>query len=120
MKNHHRNGHRRSFAEEVQLHVEGDPVPLDAVDISPSGVFLATEVLPEEGDEFELRFELPDGGDPVCVRGAVARVKDHRRDPRTGGVARPGIGVAFKDLPGAARDRLAQYAGSLDAGSHSP
>ncbi len=114
MHHDHRDGSRRPFEAEVSLEYGDCSVPLDALDISPSGIYLASEVLPEEGDSLVLRFELPDGGGPLWARGAVARVNVARRDPMTGIPRRPGIGVRFERLHAEARRRLAHFAEALN------
>jgi hypothetical protein len=106
MQSTYRSGSRRSFDTEVTLDTGAGAIRLDAVDISPTGLYLATDFLPEEGDAFDLFFDLPDGGDPVTVRGEVARINADRRDPASGLEMRPGFGVMFSDVPEAIRARL--------------
>ena len=72
-------------------------------DISQGGVFIATYRLFPVGSRLELAFELPDGT-RVKTRGEV-------RWLREGAAAgtRPGMGVAFSDLPEAALTAIADF-----------
>jgi len=101
---------RRPFEALVSLEYGDCSIPLEAVDLSRTGVYLASEVLPEEGDELVLRLDLPDGGGPLWMKGAVARVNSARRDPVTGLPRRPGIGVHFVHGRDDAQVRLARFA----------
>lgn len=110
MKADHRSAQRRPFEVGVSLEFSDCSVPLEALDISRTGIYLASEVLPEEGDELVLKLDLPDGGGPLWMRGCVARVNLARRDPVTGLPRRPGIGVEFVHCRDDAQRRLARYA----------
>ena len=113
--NHYRNGRRRGLETEVLVHLDGAVVPLKSINVSPSGVFLITDVLPEEGEAFDLLFNLPDGGVPLRVSGSVARVNERHQDPATGRSLTPGIGLEFTDVPDTARRRLARFAEEVAA-----
>jgi len=104
-----RTARRRPLATEILMQIGDAAVPLEAVDISSTGVFLAMDVLPEEGDSFDLLFNLPDGGMPVRARGEVTRVHADAQDPQTGRMLRPGVGLEFIEIGDRARARLGQY-----------
>jgi hypothetical protein len=62
-----------------------------SVNISKSGIGLAAtaragEAIPDEGDDVELCFELPDGGAPLRVGSNIC----WRADAGGGGVRHPG------------------------------
>ncbi len=73
------------------------------LDISTGGLFIATYQLLPVGTRLSLSFQLPDGT-RLSVRGEVRWV-------RSGGEGheRPGMGVAFRELPAEARDKIAAY-----------
>ncbi len=77
-------------------------------DISPSGAFLAADVLLAEGTDMFCEFALPDGR-PVYTSARVVRVAVSGDEPRGAG-----MGVAFLGLDDDARDRLLRL--GLDAG----
>lgn len=77
-------------------------------DISPSGAFLAADVLLTEGTDMFCEFALPDGR-PVCTSARVVRVATSSDEPRGAG-----MGVAFLGLDDDARERLLRL--GLDAG----
>lgn len=104
-----RTARRRSIQTEILMQIGDTAVPLEAVDISSTGVFLAMDVLPEEGDAFDLLFNLPDGGTPVLARGEVTRVHADAQDVDTGRLLRPGVGLEFVEIGDRARARLGQY-----------
>lgn len=107
-----RTARRRPLQTEILMQIGDTAIPIEAIDISESGVFLAMDVLPEEGDTFDLLFNLPDGGTPVRARGEVARVQSDPRSVDAGRHQRPGIGLQFVDLADRARARLDQYSAS--------
>lgn len=77
-------------------------------DISPSGAFLAADVLLAEGTDMYCEFALPDGR-PVLASARVVRVATASDEPRGAG-----MGVAFVGLDDDARKRLLRL--GLDCG----
>ncbi|HEV8548219.1 MAG TPA: TIGR02266 family protein [Polyangiaceae bacterium] len=71
-----------------------------SLDISEGGLFVATYSTIPIGTKLVLCFELPDGTN-VEARGEVRWVRSEAIDGE-----RPGVGVAFTDLPADARDRI--------------
>ncbi len=104
-----RTARRRPIHTEILMQIGDAAIPLEAVDISATGVFLAMDVLPEEGDAFDLLFNLPDGGTPVRARGEVTRVRAEPQDVQTGRLLRPGVGLEFVEIGDVARARLGQF-----------
>jgi uncharacterized protein (TIGR02266 family) len=72
-----------------------------SLDISEGGLFVSTYTEIPLGTRLVLAFELPDGT-AVEARGEVRWRRAHASDGE-----RPGIGIAFTDLPEAARQRIA-------------
>jgi uncharacterized protein (TIGR02266 family) len=72
-----------------------------SLDISEGGIFVATYLEFPLGTKLVLCFELPDGTS-VEARGEVRWVRTQAMDGE-----RPGIGVAFTQLPEEARARIA-------------
>jgi len=68
-----------------------DPFQLRALDISPRGAFIASEIVPDLGDHLVCSFNLDEA---YCFFGEVSRVNLLRRSADTG---RPGFGVKFLD-----------------------
>jgi len=111
-----RTARRRPIHTEILMRIGDAAIPLEAVDISATGVYVAMDVLPEEGDTFDLLFNLPDGGLPLRARCAVARVHAERQDPREGRTLRPGVGMEFVEIADRARARLSEFSdGPLSA-----
>ena len=73
-----------------------------SLDISEGGLFVATYTEIPIGTRLVLCFELPDGTE-VEARGEVKWRRTQAADGE-----RPGIGIAFTDLPAPARDRIAE------------
>ncbi len=72
-----------------------------SLDISEGGLFVSTYTEIPLGTRLVLAFELPDGT-AVEARGEVRWRRSHAMDGE-----RPGIGIAFTDLPEDARQRIA-------------
>lgn len=72
-------------------------------DMHQGGVFVATYAVAPVGTTLTLRFVLPCGTE-VIARGRVAWI----RQPFAGD-CRPGLGVAFSDVPRGALDAIARY-----------
>ena len=88
---------RKAFDRDIEL-VAADwdePVELAARDLSPGGVFVATDLPLEKGSELVLSFTVPDCPKEITVFGEVVRVCLPRRrsDPE-----RAGMGVRFLDI----------------------
>lgn len=76
---------------------EGWEIPLDSVDISPTGIFVRSDFLFEIGEEHTLIFEV-EGKGMFRVRARVARVEEPQEDDMFAGADfRPGMGYEFVD-----------------------
>jgi uncharacterized protein (TIGR02266 family) len=64
-----------------------------SVDLSPSGIFIRTEELPELGTAVYLQFTLADGSRLIEGLGRVARIADPTKGAKVSGFA-----VAFVDF----------------------
>ncbi len=88
---------RRSIRLPIEVATSTWDRPLDlfACDLSPRGVFLESENMPEIGDDLMCSFNLWNGNRHLCLFGEVNRINWHRRktDRR-----RPGFGVQFGDV----------------------
>jgi Tfp pilus assembly protein PilZ len=93
----HRRSERRSALLRVELteHLDGRAVSVEAVDVAPTGVFLATKRPGRfhHGQTVTLRLYLDGRPDPLVVAGEVVRVVD-KADARAHR-GRPGIAVEF-------------------------
>jgi hypothetical protein len=76
-----------------------EPFRLTARDLSPRGVYLECELLPDLGEHLICSFDL---GNRFCIFGEVSRVNLLRRKRET---SRPGFGVRFLDAT--PKERLA-------------
>ena len=88
---------RKRFDSEVELiaSVWDEPVGLAARDLSPGGVFVATDLPLERGVELVLSFRVPDCPNEITVFGEVVRVSlPRRRSDRDAA----GMGVRFLDM----------------------
>jgi uncharacterized protein (TIGR02266 family) len=72
-----------------------------SLDVSEGGLFVATYISIPIGTRLVLCFELPDGTS-VEARGEVRWVRPEATDGE-----RPGVGIAFTELPAEARERIA-------------
>jgi Tfp pilus assembly protein PilZ len=88
---------RRSLrlAVEVASSFWDTPLDLFARDLSPRGLFLESENMPEIGDQLLCSFNLWHGNRNYCLFGEVNRVNWHRRKTDRG---RPGFGVQFSSV----------------------
>lgn len=88
---------RKAFGRDVELVTSDwdDPIGLPAHDLSPGGVFVATELPLYRGAEIVLSFRVPDCPREITVFGEVVRVCLPRRrsDPQ-----RAGMGIRFLDI----------------------
>lgn len=73
-----------------------------SLDISEGGLFVATYTTIPIGTRLVLSFELPDGTN-VEARGEVRWVRSEATDGE-----RPGVGIAFTELPPGVRERIAE------------
>lgn len=88
---------RKAWSRDVEL-VAADwdePIGLRARDLSPGGVFLATDLTLEMGSELVLSFHVPECPREITVFGEVVRVCMPRR--RTDFFP-SGMGVRFLDM----------------------
>jgi len=70
------------------------PLGFLATDLTPRGVYIQSEVMPEPGEHVVCSFNFLNGQPPYCFFGEVARVNLFRRKAEAG---RPGFGVNFLD-----------------------
>jgi uncharacterized protein (TIGR02266 family) len=73
-----------------------------SLDISEGGLFVATYTTIPIGTRLVLSFELPDGT-KVEARGEVRWVRSEAVDSE-----RPGVGIAFTELPDGVRERISE------------
>jgi uncharacterized protein (TIGR02266 family) len=95
-----RNSGRAPFIADLKF---GEDVELFtglSLDISEGGLFVATYTEIPVGTRLVLCFELPDGS-VVEARGEVRWTRPQSSDDE-----RPGIGIAFTELPNAAREQI--------------
>lgn len=88
---------RKAFAHEVELVTSDwdEPVEFAARDLSPAGVFVATDLPLEQGSELVVSFWVPACPGEITVFGEVVRVALPRR--RTDRFP-AGMGVRFLDM----------------------
>ena len=77
---------------EIITSFSDEPFLLTARDLSPRGVYLESELLPDLGEHLVCSFDLDNN---YCFFGEVSRVNLMRRRRDTG--LRPGFGVRFLD-----------------------
>ncbi len=82
------------------------PIRLESTDISPTGVFLASDLFFDEGSGFWLEFKAPRSGNLVRIWGNVARVSP---DGQGSNARRPGMAFEFLDISEADWDELNRY-----------
>jgi hypothetical protein len=80
-----------------------EPVDLLAGDLSPRGMYLFSEEMPEVGEYIFCSFGLAGNADEYCFMSRVNRINWHRR--RTD-CLRPGFGIEFMDTRPLERLRL--------------
>jgi len=99
----HRNEDRAPFSGTVALWQDRQPHLVQARDVGPGGMFLATLSPVEEGTLLTLRVVLPGDG-AFTVLGRVVR-RHARRAP----LARNGIAVQFVDIRPRHREQVRRY-----------
>lgn len=99
--------HRPSFAGirrysrrevDIEVHIQdgdGWEIALDAVDISPVGLFVESDFLFDVGDEHTLIFESPDEDYLFRIRGRVTRVATGEGPEDEAGHSTPGMAYEF-------------------------
>ena len=80
-------GFRRFGRMDVRTHVtiqdeDGWELPLESVNISPTGMFVESQFLFEIGDEHTLIFCSPDSGEWFRITAKVVRIEDGDADIR--------------------------------------
>lgn len=97
----------------------GDPlIYVFSENISPSGIFLATEVPIQLGSKAFLSFTLPDGVEVRTV-GEVVRIQRESTPGKAQEVSRLGMGIRFISLTNDQMARIQRFclrAGVFDAG----
>ncbi len=93
-----RRYNRRTLATEVVVQdQEGWEIPLESVDISPTGIFVRSNFLFDVGEEHVLIFQV-EGKGMFRVRARVARVEEPDDEQGFAGAEiRPGMGYEFVD-----------------------
>lgn len=93
----HRRSDRQSTTLRVELteHLDGRTYPVEARDLSPTGVFLVTKRPSRyhRGQAVTLRIHAREGVEPLVVAGEVVRLVEKPDAKRHGG--KTGIGVEF-------------------------
>ena len=95
-------GLRRYNRRDLETHVviqdqEGWEIPLESVDISPTGIFVRSDFLFDVGEEHTLIFNLEEKG-MFRLRARVARVEEpSEEDVFASADLRPGMGYEFVD-----------------------
>jgi hypothetical protein len=93
-------GLRRYNRREIATHVvvqdgDGWEIPLDSIDISPTGIFVRSDFLFEIGEEHTLIFQI-EGRGIFRMLARVARVeRPDEDDAFAGAEMRPGMGYEF-------------------------
>jgi hypothetical protein len=103
-----RRSGRRSLQQDFFLRDEHGwgPIRLESTDISPTGVFLASDLFFESGSSFWLEFKSPRSGKLIRVWSRVARVD---ADGFSSNARRPGMAFEFLDMSGEDWDELSTY-----------
>lgn len=98
------SGFRRHTRRALETHLilqdeSGWEIPLDAVDLSATGMYVASPALFEVGSEHVLHFK-DEGGKTFRVKARVVRVSDETSDVRIqpNEPALPGMGYEFVDV----------------------
>ena len=74
---------------------DGWEVPLEAVDLSPVGIFVESDLLFDVGDEHTLIFRSPDGESVFRIPGRVVRVSDGSGPDGESDGSTPGMAYEF-------------------------
>lgn len=100
---------RRSLQQDFFLRDEQGwgPIRLESTDISPTGVFLASDLFFEDGASFWLEFKSPRSGSLVRILSRVARVDT---DGMGSNARRPGMAFEFLDMAASDWEDLNRYA----------
>ncbi len=87
---------------------EGWEYPVEAVDISPTGVYIASDFLFDEGTEHDIMFRAPNGEILFRLAGRVVRVVEGAKDEgaETANDNPPGMAYEFHRASAEARRRL--------------
>ena len=98
---------RRSIEVPIEIITSlwDDPITLAAGDLSPRGVYIQSEFMPEAGEHVVCSFDISKGLRACCFFGEVTRVNMLRRKVDTGW---PGFGIKFLDAAPFDRLRIRQ------------
>jgi hypothetical protein len=88
---------RRSLVIPIELITPqwDEPINLFAGDLSPRGVYVKTDLMPQAGEHVVCSFTLLRGRPEYCFFGEVTRVNMHRRKTDR---SWPGFGIEFLDI----------------------
>lgn len=109
-----RQAPRRRLPSTAVLDSGYGPMEFPILDVSHDGLFLMSDLLIEEGERFSLCFELPDWEAPVRGWGEVVRVQSVDRNPWSGDLHCPGMGVRFLVLESKSADGLMNFVSSCN------
>ena len=104
--------HRRiTFIADISFTSESNFYTGFTRDISEGGVFVATYNSFPVGTVMELHLQMPDGGEPIKVKGEVRWYAEHNEDSD----GHPGVGVRFVDLSTENRNRINRFVSVRDS-----
>lgn len=105
----HRIATRERTLLEIEYEASRSFISEFALNVSRGGMFIATQQPLDEGEEFLLRFSLPDSARPIELRARVMWA--NRQDKKSNLI--PGMGVAFIDLSDDKRAQIERYVESM-------
>ncbi len=101
-----RREHRRiTFVADISFTSDSNFYTGFTRDISEGGVFVATYNSFPVGTIMELQLQMPDGGDPINVKGEVRWYAEHNEESD----GHPGVGLRFVDLTEDNRRRIDRF-----------
>lgn len=104
-KDERRQHLRATLKTSVHLSSESNFYTGFSNDISEGGIFVATHNVLPRGSFMDIEFSLPDDGAPIRVQGEVRWVREYRQDSD----GHPGMGLEFRNLQEADRQRILSF-----------
>jgi hypothetical protein len=90
---------RATFQTDVLIQDRtGWEIPLESVNVSPTGIFIRSDFLFEVGEEHTIIFRMPQDGSWLRVPGRVVRVEGALQQPEVGFDEESVAGMAFEFL----------------------